>query len=126
MGHKMVEKPTNIEFQCIQDGCSGNVAFSVLDLGTNIAVECPECSREYTFNEELAGKLRKFRDLILCVRKAEEILGNTNIAIDIEGHTVKIPYRLLLTRLNTLLNLQIGKKAVAFKFRVEPLKQPAT
>lgn len=120
-----MEKTANIEFKCIQDECEGLIRFSILDVGGKIAVQCPNCHNDYTFNKDLTEKIKKFVELILTVRSSESILGNTHVAIDVDGHSVQVPYRLLLTRLNTLLTLKIGSQEIIFKFRVEPLKGQA-
>lgn len=114
-----------IEFKCIQNECKGIVRFSILDVGKKIAVQCPNCQNNYTFNKDLTEKIKKFVELILAVRAAEDILGNTHVAIDVGEKSVQVPYRLLLTRLNTLLTLKIGSNEIIFKFRVEPLKGQA-
>ena len=112
-----------IEFKCIHGECDGVVRFTILDVGHKIAVLCPVCSNEYTFNKELTQKIKKFFDLIMAVRAAEDILGSTSVAIDVGENSVQVPYRLLLTRLNTLLTLKIGNSEIIFKFRVEPLRE---
>ena len=117
-----MEKAGNIEFKCIQDECGGLLRFSILDVGKKISVQCPKCERDYAFNKDLTEKIKKFVELIFAVRAAEDILGNTYVAIDVDGHSVQVPYRLLLTRLNTLVTLRIGSNEIIFKFRVEPLK----
>ena len=117
-----MEKAGNIEFKCIQDECDGLIKFSILDVGKKIDVQCPHCKKDYIFNKDLTEKIKKFVDLILAVRGAETILGNTHVSIDVDNHSIQVPYRLLLTRLNTLLTLQIGTKEIIFKFRVEPLR----
>ncbi len=117
-----MEKAGNIEFKCIQGECEGLIRFSILDVSGKIAVKCPNCHNDYTFNKDLTEKIKKFVELILAVRSAESILGNTHVAIDVDRHSVQVPYRLLLTRLNTLLTLKIGSQEIIFKFRVEPLK----
>lgn len=111
-----------IEFKCIQEECDGVIRFSILDVEKKIAVQCPICRNDYTFNKDLIEKIKKFVQLILAVRAAEDILGNTSVAIDVGEHSVQVPYRLLLTRLNTMLTLKIGSSEIIFKFRVEPLK----
>jgi hypothetical protein len=111
-----------IEFKCIVKDCNELLSFSVLEIEKTFKVKCTSCNKEYTFNEEFIDKIKKFENLILSVRKAKDILGNTNVAIDIEEHSIKIPYRMLLTRLNTLITLKIGKQTIDFRFRVEPLK----
>ncbi len=49
-----------------------------------------------------------------------DILGNCDVAVNVDGKSVKIPYVLLLTRLNTIVSLSVGDKKVDFHFRVEP------
>ena len=117
-----MEKAGKIEFKCIEQECEGTISLSILDIENNIKIICPECKNEYTFNKDLITKIKKFVNLIYTVRDSEDILGNTDIAIDVKGHSVHIPYRLLFTRLNTLLTLKIGDEQINFKFRVEPLK----
>jgi len=119
-----VEKPA-IEFKCVQEECDGLLSFSILDVGKKVAVRCPVCQNDYTFNKDLMEKIKKFVELILSVRAAEDILGNTSVAINVGEKSVQVPYRLLLTRLNTLLTLKIGTNEIIFKFRVEPLKSEA-
>lgn len=118
-----MEKAGKIEFRCIEKKCDGLITLSILDIEKNSAIMCPECNNEYTFNKDLIEKIKKFVNLIYTVRDSVDILGNTDIAIDVKGHSVHIPYRLLLTRLNTLLRLKIGDEEINFKFRVEPLKE---
>lgn len=118
-----MEKAGNIEFKCIEKDCQGIISFSMLDIEKAPNVRCPVCANEYTFNANLIEKIRKFAHLIYTVKESEDILGNTHIAINVEGHSINIPYRLLLTRLNTMLTLKIGDSEAAFKFRVEPLKE---
>ena len=119
-----MQKPA-IEFKCIQEECDGLLSFSILDVGKKVAVQCPVCRNDYTFNKDFMEKSKKFVELILSVRAAEDILGNTSVAINVGEKSVQVPYRLLLTRLNTLLTLKIGTNEIIFKFRVEPLKGEA-
>jgi len=68
------------------------------------------------------GKLEKFEKLCRAVNEAQEILSDTNVAINVYSHEVKIPFRLLLSRLNTQLNLDVGGREIQIRFRVSPLK----
>lgn len=111
-----------VEFICVQDKCDGTVTFKMLALNNGDKVFCPKCNNEYVFNCELITKLQKFSDLIHAVRESSDILGSTNVSINVNGHSVKIPYRLLLTRLNTVLTLRIGDREIHFRYRVEPLQ----
>lgn len=117
-----VQVGNNLEFRCIKDGCGELVRFSVFDISKNHSIRCATCGKEYTFGEELMAKLDKFEKLCRAVNEAEDILSDTNVAIDVYSHNVCIPFRLLLTRLNTQLNLTVGGKDIQIRFRVSPLK----
>jgi hypothetical protein len=113
----------NIEFKCIDEKCDEFLCLSIKEIENNPTVTCSGCRKTYTFNEDFIVKMKKFEKLVLAVREAEDILGSTNVAINIKGHQIKVPYRLLLTRLNTLITLNIGGKEISFRFRVEPLNR---
>ena len=113
----------NLEFKCISDGCDEFLSLSLKDMESNPTVSCSGCGKSYNFNEEFLHKMTKFEKLVMAVRDAEDILGSTNVAITIKGHQIKVPYRLLLTRLNTLITLNLGGKEISFRFRIEPLNE---
>ena len=112
-----------VDFSCVTEGCDEVVTFSILEMEERSRIRCPGCGKEYNFDLELIGKMKKLKQLIVAVREAAGILGNVNVAVDVQGHTVRIPYRLLLTRLNTLLTLEIQGKKIDFHLRVEPLEE---
>lgn len=114
-------KMAEVDFECFESECNGVVQFNLKDaLADEFQVLCPKCHRSYEFDNNLKEKLNKLCELIIAVRKAEDILGDCNVAVTLPGQTVKIPYALLLTRLNTMITLKVGKKDVDFHFRVEP------
>lgn len=121
-GELDVQVGNNLEFRCIKDGCGELVKFSVFDPSRNNTIRCAACGKEYTFGEELVAKLDRFEKLCRAVNEAEDILSDTNVAISVYSHEVQIPFRLLLTRLNTQLNLTVGDKEIQIRFRVSPLK----
>ena len=111
-----------IDFDCIEKNCETNINFNLLDLKENFGkIACSNCRRIYQFDKEFLEKLEKLRVLILAVQDAEGILGDCNIAIVTPSGEVKLPYRLLLTRLNTLVSFDCNGKKLEFNFRVEPL-----
>jgi hypothetical protein len=112
----------DIEFPCVGTECGHILSFSAVDPVSERVIVCPSCKKKYEFDASLMAKFEKFDRLVRAVREAEGILGDVNIGIDVEGHSVKVPYRLLLTRMNTYLTLKIGDRDVKFRFRVEPLK----
>ncbi|MCK9555708.1 hypothetical protein M0R36_07825 [bacterium] len=117
-----VTKGQKIEFKCVSKDCEGSIAFLVPQIKKNSVLKCDKCGNEYKFDRDLISKLEMFDHLVRAVSDAKSILGDTNVAIDFEGHNLKVPYRLLLTRLSTSLKLDIGGQTVDFSFRVEPLK----
>jgi len=117
-----VQVGNNLEFRCINEGCGELVKFSVFDISKNHGLRCAACSKEYTLGEELVRKLDMFEKLCRAVNEADDILSDTNVGINVYSHEVRIPFRLLLTRLNTQLNLSIGGKDIQIRFRVSPTK----
>jgi hypothetical protein len=112
---------SELEFGCVEENCDALVRFSVLDTTGKNPIKCGKCKREYTFSGELLGKLRLFEKLLRTLHESESILSTTNVVVDVHGYDVRIPFRLLLCRLNTELNLQIGGKEVHIRFRISPL-----
>jgi len=112
--------PNALEFACLH--CSEPVAFSVFDLNEgNKTITCEHCQKKYIFDDEnLLRQLKIFEKLCTQIRESEEILGKTSVGIDIGAHHVQVPFKLLLTRLSTSLDLVIGEKNVSIMFRVEP------
>ena len=114
-------KMAEVDFECFSESCKGVIEFNLGNaLADDFQAVCPRCHNSYAFDEQLKEKLTKLSDLILAVRKAEDILGDCNVAVTVPGRTVKVPYSLLLTRLNTMITLKLGGKDVDFHFRVEP------
>lgn len=110
-----------LEFLCLNEECQNAIPFSVLMIEKGHTIVCSRCGKQYIFDKTLIGKIKKFEKLVMTVREVQDILGDTYVGINIEGHEVKLPYRLLLTRMNTLLTLNVGEHKFSFKFRVEPL-----
>lgn len=115
-----MQKGHHLEFDCLE--CSEPVNFSIFDLDkSDSPIVCSGCEKNYILDDEnLRRQLRKFEALCQQIVESEEILGNTAIGIDVGGHQVKIPYNLLLTRLNSSLDLTIGDRNVSILFRMEP------
>ncbi|NOY74988.1 MAG: hypothetical protein GXP32_04255 [Kiritimatiellaeota bacterium] len=114
-------KMAEVDFDCLDRDCDGLVSFKLSDaLIDDFQALCPNCHGAYQFDDELTAKLNKLRDLIVAVRKAEDILGDCNVAITVPERTVKVPYALLLTRLNTMITLNLAGREIDFHFRIEP------
>lgn len=117
-----MQKGHMLQFNC--QGCHHPVRFSVFDLeAQEPLINCSQCQKKYSLTDEtLKRQLRKFEALCRQILDSEEILGNTAVGIDVGEHHVKIPYKLLLTRLSSSLNLKIGDEQISIAFRMEPLK----
>lgn len=114
-------KGAQLDFICMESGCGGLVRFNLMELDKNdFQVMCPKCHRPYEFDKALQEQFLKLRQLILAVRDAEPILGDCNVGVAVPGGEVKIPYSLLLTRMNTMITLSIGDQKVDFHLWVEP------
>lgn len=114
-GHKL-------QFQC--EDCESPVVFSVLDREHfRSLVVCSYCGKKYAFDDEtLLQHLYQFESLCREIHSAKDILGKTAIAIDVGSHHVKVPFNILLTRLSSVMELNMNGKKVDIAFRVEPLK----
>lgn len=117
-----MQKGHHLEFNCLS--CQIPVSFSVFNLNhSECLFSCEGCQKQYAFTDEtLKRQLKKFAALCQQLIESEEILSHAAIGIDINNTQVKIPYKLLLTRLNSSLDLMIGQQPVSIKFRIEPLK----
>lgn len=115
VGHKL-------QIHC--QGCEAPILFSVLDSENfDQILPCPKCGKKYIIDDEtLLRHLRQFESLCRQIHASEEILGGTSIAIDVGSHHVKVPFNILLTRLSSVIDLEVEGKRFSVAFRVEPLK----
>ena len=110
-----------IDFHCFVDDCHGVVKFNLADItGRDFQAVCPVCHRAYAFNPALRGKLERMMRLINAIRDAEDLLADCTVSVTTAAGEVRIPYAMLLTRLNTRLKLNIGGKPVDIHLLVEP------
>lgn len=118
----MVQVGHKLQIHC--QACEGPILFSVLDQADfKRTIPCPHCGKKYAFDDEnLLRHLQQFEALCRQIHASEEILGGTSIAIDVGSHHVKVPFNILLTRLSSVIDLNIGEKKFSVSFRVEPLK----
>lgn len=114
-----MQKGHTLQFKCLS--CSGPVTFSVFDLDAQSKIQCQCCEKKYAFTDStLVRQLKKFEALCRQIQESEEILGAANVGVDVGEHHVKVPYKLLLTRLSSSLDLDIGGQKVSIFFRIEP------
>jgi hypothetical protein len=58
--------------------------------------------------------------LIEALRNSEDILCDSVVSVNVAGGEVRVPYALLLTRLNTLITLNLNDTPTDFHLWVEP------
>ena len=110
-----------IDFKCFVENCSGVVKFNLADIDRrDFQAVCPVCHRAYALEPALRDKLKRMLELINALRLSEDILGDSVVSVNVAGGEVRIPYALLLTRLNTLITLELDGKKVDFHLWVEP------
>ena len=113
MGHQL-------QFKCT--ACSKPVPFSVLKTEElNQTIICTSCQKKYIFSNKLTQQLSHFEALCRQIHQSKDILGNAAVAIDVGPHHVKIPFQLLLTRLSSVMELDIGGEKTTIAFRVDTL-----
>ncbi len=113
-----MQKGHLLEFECVE--CHQPVTFSVVTHSLK-PLECEGCKKKYVFDDPvLIRQLKKFQDLCRQIHESEEILGMTHVGIDVNGQSIKVPYRILLTRLNSSLDLVLGDQPLSIRFRIEP------
>lgn len=69
----------------------------------------------------MVRQISLFIDLCTQLKKSEEILSSSSIAVNVGSSEVKLPFKLLLTRLRSTLDLEIEGKKVTISSRSEPL-----
>ena len=85
--------------------------------------KCPGCGKQFGIESPtIARQVKLFIDLCQQIKASEEILANAAIAVTVGSTEVKIPFRLLLTRLKTSLDLDVEGKKISVSSRIEPLK----
>lgn len=115
-----MQRGHSLEFECRQ--CQKNIKFSIFDVDQK-NITCQHCSKKYCFDDEvLIRQLKKFEALCRQIQESEEILGSAYIGVDAGDKSVKIPFKLLLTRLNSKLDLKLDKESLPISFRFEPLQ----
>lgn len=116
-----ISAKAQIDFECTNEACDGIIKFDLKDVtARGFVAVCEKCHNSYEFDSELKDKLARMLKLIVAIRDAEDILGDCNVSVNVAGGDVKIPYMLLLTRLNTLITLELNGRKVDFHLWVEP------
>lgn len=116
----LYQKGYSLSFPC--SSCRQTVPLPLLELDERGGVvTCSHCQQNFSFSDPvLSRQLRKFEALCRQIHESEEILGHAAIGVDVGPHQVKIPFKLLLTRLNGHLDLLVGADRLTIAFRSEP------
>ena len=110
-----------LDFHCLAEDCSGVVGFDLASVADpEFQAVCPVCHRAYALDAALQDKLERMMKLIEALRNSEDILGDSVVSVNVAGGEVRVPYALLLTRLNTLITLNLGDTPTDFHLWVEP------
>ena len=110
-----------VDFHCLDKDCKNVIEFNLADvISKDFQAVCSKCHKTYCLDDSLRDKLTRMLELVAAVRNAEDILGDSNVSVNVAGGSVKIPYALLLTRLNTLVTLEMGGKKVDFHLWIAP------
>lgn len=88
-----------------------------------LIVTCNHCEKQYGFHDStLITQMKQFISLCKEIKASEDILSKTSIAVHTGAQEVKIPFKLLLTRLRSTFDLQVGDKKITLSYRTEPKK----
>jgi hypothetical protein len=115
-----MQKGHRLHFKC--KDCKEPIHFSVFELETKQhQLQCSQCHKHYALCDNvLIRQIRKFEVLCRTLCDSEEILGQASVGINVGDLHVKVPYKLLLTRLSSSLDLEIENEPVSIVFRIEP------
>ena len=113
---------TSIDISCTS--CSTPVSFPLKALSKLPCIgACEKCGKQFGIESGLvARQIKLFVSLCQQLRTSEEILSSSSVAVTVGEQEVKLPFKLLLTRLRSTLDLDIGGKRVVVSFRTDPLK----
>lgn len=110
-----------LDFCCQTAECSGVVKFDLSEaVDPEFQAVCPVCHRAYALDDTMRSKLQRMLELIVAIRNSEDILGDSVVSVNVAGGEVRIPYALLLSRLNTIITLEINGTKTDFHLWVEP------
>lgn len=113
-----------VGFECPESACGAMVRIDITDIESGECTgQCPECSSIYSLDEEMTDKLIRLKRLVLAIRDAEKILGDCQVGVAVPAGEVKIPYALLISRLNTVISLNLNGAKRDFQFWIEPVSE---
>lgn len=108
--------------------CKTPVPFPLrlLDKLPSIA-KCPGCGKPFGIEPgSLARQIKLFIALCQQLKASEEILSNAAVGVQVGKEEVKIPFKLLLTRFRSTLDIDVDGQKFTISYRTEPLKVAET
>ena len=88
---------------------------------------CQNCKKQFGVEAgEMARQIKLFMGLCQQIKASEEILSDAAIEVYVGGVKVRLPFKLLLTRLKSTFELRIGGKKATVVSRTEPAKRRST
>lgn len=118
----MAQNGFSIEIHCTHCGTLVSIPYRPTAKLPWIA-RCSGCGKQFGIESStIARQIKLFVGLCQQLKASEEILANAAIAVTVGSTEVKVPFRLLLTRLKSTLDLEIDGKKMTVSSRTEPLK----
>ncbi len=105
--------------------CKNPVLLSLgaIEAELSCIADCSQCGKKYGIEPgKLAHQLALFVALCKQLKKSEEILSSSSIAVTVGPHEIKVPFKLLLSRFRSTLDIDIGGIKTTVSYRTEPLK----
>lgn len=114
--------PHSFSLTCTECDFSIDVPLTALSR-LPLIIECPHCHKAYGFHDStIVSQIKQFISLCKEIKASENILSSAAIAVRIGKEEVKVPFKLLLTRLRSTFDLVVGDKKITISYRTEPRK----
>ena len=101
----------SLRLQLCCQSCKARNEFS-LQNQASITVICNNCQHQHVFDDNNSKKIALFYDLWHQIVKSQEILPNIEIGIDTHSESLKVPFKLLLTKTSSILSLKVADRSV--------------
>jgi len=122
MGYSILSDEFSMHLTCSQCNETGDIPFEPTAPLPWVSC-CPNCGKQFGIeSESIARQISLFSDLCKQIKDSEEILSSASIAVAVGNKEVKVPFKLLLTRLKSTLDLEIDGQKLCISKRAEPLK----
>lgn len=104
--------------------CNHAIEIPISSLSTlPLILQCGRCQKKYGFHDStIVQQMKQFISLCKEIKASEDILSHASIAVRMGTQEVKIPFKLLLTRLRSTFNLMVGNEKMTLSYRTEPKK----